>query len=166
MVSGISSVAKGIGNVVTTIASSIGDLLKSVGGWFADLFGYLADLLSYINPFSDNFILKVALIPSDGFFGEYFAELKGIVTEKFAVVGQIRDTINALNSAIGDNVLGNDFTITIDLSNYGIGKQDIVSMTAIHYYGEKVKFWISGFIYFLVAMWLYRKFSSVLGVGK
>lgn len=164
--SSLGSLGSAIGEGFSNLGLSFSNGINSILEVFTSIGEAIQQIISWLNPFSKDFILKLAFIPSEQYMNNYGDELKGVIMDKFAVVGQIHDTIKALTTAIDDNVLGNDFRITIDLSKYGIGKQDIVSMTALNYYGEKIKFWISGFIYFLVAMWLYRKFSSVLGVGK
>lgn len=89
-----------------------------------------------------------------------------MLKEKFAVVYQIFDTLEAFQTAVSNNVLGEEFTITADLSKYGIGDVEVVNAQAMNAYGEKLKFWIGGLMMFLTGAWVFRKMTGLIGEGK
>lgn len=53
-------------------------------------------LLDYLNPFSDNFILKMAVIPRAGFLEEYVNELKSIFDIRFRLIYDALDYVKFL----------------------------------------------------------------------
>ena len=138
---------------------------EAIGNGFDSITGFFGDLLSYLNPMSESFILKIAFVPSDGYFSDYVDSFGDMINNKFAVIGQLKDTLTAFGTAVSSNA-NSDFAITADLSRYGIGEQEIVSGVALRAYGEKMKFWIGGLLYFITAMWLFRRVTSLLGEGR
>lgn len=65
-----------------------------------------------------------------------------------------------------DGAVYNEFSITADLSKYGIGEVEVVNGQALETYGEKLRFWIGGLIIFFTVAFLWRKGSTALGSGK
>lgn len=57
----------------------------------------LANLVNWINPFSDSFILKVAFIPSEGYFQNYWNDLYFMYKEKIPIIGQMYDFFAPVN---------------------------------------------------------------------
>lgn len=55
---------------------SLGDGFGGLASGIGDTVNLLTNLLDYINPISDDFFLKVALVPSDDYFNNYFDEIK------------------------------------------------------------------------------------------
>lgn len=128
-------------------------------------FNATLDALSFINPLSENFFLWVAFVPSDNFLSEYGAKYQTLAQEKFGVVYQLRDTLNAFQTAVSAEH-NNEFQITADLSKYGIGEVEVINGQAIKAYGDKLKFWIGGLMMFLTGAWLFRKMTGLIGEGK
>lgn len=161
----LTSVGRAIGTGLDFVARSLADLFSAITDLAVMIGDFIVTIISYINPLSENFFLKVAFVPSDGFFTEYLASFNDMVNSKFAVIGQLRDTLSAFGTAVSSNV-NSDFSIKADLSRYGIGEQEIVNGQALRAYGEKLKFWIGGLMYFICGMWLFRKLTSLLAEGK
>lgn len=167
------SVGSSIGGWFTTLDSHLSGWadtqLKSTGSWFTSLNNNLStwadSLLNWFNPLSKSFFLWVAFIPSDGFFSKYSSDWSGLMHTKFAIIYQLHDTFTALVSAVKSN-LSTWQGIQIDLSNYKAGKVDIVNGYAIEQYGEKIRYWIGGLMFFFTGTWLFRRISSLLGVGR
>lgn len=133
---------------------SVGDILKDVG-----------EILNYINPFSSKFFLYIAFIPSDGYFNDYVKKYQDLMDTKFGVFKQFSDTIKAFGIAIDSNTTGFK-GFKADFTNFGIGEQEVVNGRAIKEYGDKMKFWIGGLLYFFTAAFLFRKLSKFLGEGR
>lgn len=141
-------------------------VLKDLFDTVKNIFSSIGEILNYINPLSEKFFLWIAFIPEDGYFENYSNKYQTLIKEKFAVVYQLRDTIEAFKTAVESNAMGKEFSITADLSKYGIGEVEVVNGKAIHTYGEKLKFWIGGLMIFLTSAWLFRKVSGLIGEGK
>lgn len=162
MGSWFSSLGSNISNGFDSIYNWFGDLFDSVGSgfsnvgsWFSDLGDQLSDLLDF----------KKYFVPGESFMKDYSTQWDNMLHNKFAVVYQIKDSMDAVTSSLQANTTGWD-GMQIDLSKYGIGKLDIIDPTAVVRYGEKLKFWIGGLMYFLTGAFLIRKVASLMGEGR
>lgn len=68
-------------------------------GLVAPVKSFFKTLLDYLNPLSDNFFLKVAFIPRDGYFMNYFTDIKGAFDNKIPIVGQLFDFFKVIATA-------------------------------------------------------------------
>lgn len=121
----------------------MGDLVNSV--------------LSLINPFSDNFFLKIAFIPQSNFFMNSYNAMGDSINAKFPAFSQLTDAFHAFK----DNVVINDEFTGLTMTVKG-QEVYIVEPTYINKYSDKIKFWFSGLIYFLVGIFLMKKGSTIL----
>lgn len=123
--------------------------------------GPLESLVDYLNPVSENFFLKLAFIPSEGFLQAQVTELKIVLESKFPLINQVRDTINAVtNNSYGSSTWGG---ITADFSHYGAGTVTVVSPEFVNFVAPKIKFWMAGFIIFITLLATWRRASQILG---
>ncbi|MBO8161986.1 MAG: hypothetical protein H0Z24_10195 [Thermosipho sp. (in: Bacteria)] len=74
------------------LASGISDVVSGIGS----LLSSVTDLLDYINPFSDNFILKVAFVPSAGYFDQYWSDIRTAFEQKIPLVTQLYDFFSSV----------------------------------------------------------------------
>jgi len=138
------------------------DLIKSA----LDLIKNVLDtILNWLNPFSEEFFLKKAFIPSETFMIDYKERFDTLLSTKLAFFYQVKDTLDAFVNAVESSVV-NDYSITADLSRYGIGEVEVVNGQALMAYGEKMKFWIGGLMIFLTSTFLWRRGSNLIGSGK
>lgn len=113
---------------------------------------------------SDSFFLKLAFVPSDGFFQAKFDSLENTLNSKFTLYTQLKDTLQAFQNGLQGSVadwqgLGGE------LSVYGVGDLGYVNFidpTAINYYKEKIKFWLGGFVYLMTIIYCIRKISAII----
>lgn len=55
-------------------------------------------ILDYLNPYSENFFLKIAFVPSDGFVAEKFESLKSTLLSKIPLLQQIADLFETIKA--------------------------------------------------------------------
>lgn len=188
------AVLDGFGNLLatmaewfTTIFGLLGNLLTKLGDWFTSLFDFLSniikaisdsfsDLISklsqwflqlfeWINPLSENFILRIAFIPRDGYFDNYVTQFRTMVEIKLGAFTQFIDTFNAVVDAIKNNTIGWQ-GIVIDIPQFNIYNLEIINSQIINEYGNKLRFWIGGMMIFFTVAWLIRKISFIIAEGK
>jgi hypothetical protein len=138
---------------------------ESSSNWLSTTFNRLGTIVNFLDPTHEKFFLRVAFVPDKEFMNDYTTNFEGLVKSKLAVFGQLSDTFEASFVAMQSKVT-NWEGIKIDLKKWGAGEVEIVSGTAMAYYGEKMRFWIGGLMYFLTGAWLIRKLSGVLGEGR
>lgn len=114
--------------------------------------------MSYVNPFHENFFLRVALIPSDGYFERKIGEIQEIAFQKFPAFQQLSDTLAVLETI---DEQGQWKGVQADFSSYGVGEVTVVDPTFINSTREKFKFWISGILYLMLIVYLIRRMSDI-----
>lgn len=120
-----------------------------------------------MNPASDNFILKVAFIPEEGYFQRKIDELNTKAQDSVGLFSQLKDTFSAIVESVTDEDEWQG--IKVDMSSYGvggIGEVAIVDPTFINYASHKIKFWISGLIWFMLLLWLIGRIAEFWGRGN
>jgi len=176
MGSGLSDLWGGVTSFADDVKAWDTTLTNNFNTWFDNWLGNMKDniqlfkdkffdLFDYLNPLSDNFFLKLAFIPHDGYFSDYAQQWDILIHTKFAYFFQLHDTFSVLLESAKSQFVGWS-GIKLDLSHYGAGEVDIVNPDAINYYSEKIKFWMGGFIYFMFAGWLIKKLAGLVGEGK
>lgn len=149
---------------LVAVADAIEGVAVNIFNGFNYLFSQITGILDYLNPFSQNFFIRIALVPSDGYLQGKIDELKTNMDNKFVVYGQIKDTVTSVRESHVD--AQNWEGIKADFSNYGIGEIEIVNPEFIKLAGPKLKFWISGLIWFVTGLYVIRKITVVWGVSS
>lgn len=115
---------------------------------------------------SDSFLLKIALIPEQGYFQGKIQELTIKAEDSAGLFSQLRDTFTAIVEAVNDQDEWEG--IRVQMSSYGVGglgQVTIVDPSFINYSSYKVKYWISGFIWFMLLLWLIKRVAGFWGRG-
>lgn len=155
----------------------IGSIIDAITGGFSNIVGFLTDklgqiysaivsLVDYLNPFSDNFILKIAFVPEEGYFQRKIEELNYKAQDSIGLFGQLKDTFSAIVDAITDQDEWEG--VKVEMSSYGvggIGEVTIVDPSFVNYSSNKIKFWISGVIWFTLLLWLIARIAEFWGRG-
>lgn len=146
----------GVKNAITSIGDYVANGFSNVMSKIQTGF---TDVLKYLNPLSEQFFLKLAFIPSEGFVESKVNDLRLNVSSHFSFVDQIRDTVNSVvnGSYNAETWLG------IKYSNPMIGEVVIVSPIAVNEWGYKIRYWIAGFLYFLTLVCTVKRLAEVLG---
>lgn len=86
-------------SISNSIKEGFQSLKDGFKGFISSIVDPLKTLLEYLNPVSDKFFLKVALVPRSGYFQDYFTELKGAFDVKLPIVGQLFDFFKVVANA-------------------------------------------------------------------
>jgi hypothetical protein len=158
--------------------TSIDSFFASIGAFFGDILGSLAspllsigqaigsvgdlinNILNFLNPFSEQFFLKIAFVPSQEFMNSFTGDIKDSFEGKFAFVSQFRDTWNSIT-----NTVGKDSWEGITYNNPIIGEVVIVNPIAVNAYSHKIKFWIGGCVVLLTIVMTIRRIGGIAGGG-
>jgi hypothetical protein len=159
-----------IGGLLEAIKNAITGGISNIIGFltdkFSDLYGSLVSIVDYLNPMSESFILKIAFIPEEGYFQGKIEELSMKAEDSVGLFSQLRDTFTAIVDAVNDQDEWEG--IRVQMSSYGVGglgQVTIVDPSFINYASYKVKYWISGFIWFMLLLWLIKRIAGFWGRG-
>lgn len=155
-----------IGSIIDAITGGIGNIISFLTDKLSDLYSSLVSIVDYLNPMSENFILKIAFIPDEGYFQGKIEELSLKAEDSVGLFSQLRDTFSAIVDAVNDQDEWDG--IRVQMSSYGvggIGDVTIVDPTFVNYASYKVKYWISGLIWFMLMLWLIRRVAGFWGRG-
>lgn len=128
---GITNPLKTIGNGISNIFSTIGDVLSGVINLknfldpTSDTFIFKT-FFSYFNPFSDNFILKIAFIPSEDYFNDQYTDCSNRLDNKIHF-RQHYEALEAINDEVSEGGQTNIDTF-VELPEYKIVDGLSVSM--------------------------------------
>jgi hypothetical protein len=155
-----------IGSIIDAITGGISSIISFLTGKLADLYGAIVSIVDYLNPMSESFILRIAFIPEEGYFQGKIQELTIKAEDSAGLFSQLRDTFTAIVEAVNDQDEWEG--IRVQMSSYGvggIGEVTIVDPSFINYSSYKVKYWISGFIWFMLLLWLIKRVAGFWGRG-
>lgn len=155
------------GDLAEVIAGGFSGIVSFLTDKFGQIHGSLVSLIDYFNPSSDSFILKIAFIPEEGYFENKINELKDKAQDSVGLFSQLEDTFNSVAQAVTDDDHWEG--VKVDLSCYGvgnIGEVMVIDPTFINFSSDKIKFWISGLIWFTLLLWLVRRVAGFWGRGE
>lgn len=84
-------------------------------------------LLNYINPFHENFFLRIALVPNENYFSNKWSQLHDLFNNKFPLASQLFDFFNNLKN-VSQNGGIPEFKVDLP-SKYGGMSVDIIDFT-------------------------------------
>ena len=119
----------------------------------------LKDIINWLNPGSEDFFLKLAFIPEEGYFEDKNNHLKQIAEDTFPFVSQVQDTIE---SKLDIQESGEWEGVEADLSHYGAGEQEIISPAFVNKASQSLRYWISGMMWLLFGLYIFRRVARVL----
>ena len=114
-------------------------------------------IVDYLNPLHEKFFLKLAFIPSDGYFTNKFNSIYMTLNSKFPFLAQMIDSVNSLHGFVDSEWQG--IKIRVPFTNK---EAYIISPDYVNQYAEKFKFWTSGIMYLFTALFLIRQARTVL----
>lgn len=158
-----------IGQWFTDLGNSIGqwfsDLGNSIGQWFTDLFSTLGEILNYLNPFHENFFLKIAFIPSDGFIPNKFDELKESFDDRLPIIGTLTELFNSMtqNQTRIRSMDSTKPTFTMELPEKWGGKTvQVINFDPIDPYVPYIKTLIRFFLWIPFIIKIYKRLPQVI----
>lgn len=92
----LKGILQSILDAILSLATLVGliGLLETVVTWVQSISGSVSQILSYVNPFSDSFFLKVAFIPTAGYYQQYWNDIYKMYKDKIPIIGQLMDFFN------------------------------------------------------------------------
>ena len=159
----IGGLLKAIKNAIT---GGISNIIGFLTDKLSDLYSAIVSIVDYLNPMSDSFILKIAFIPEQGYFQGKIEELSDKAQDSVGLFSQLGDVFGSIADAVHDQHEWEG--VKVQMSSYGvggIGEVTIIDPSFINYASHKVKYWISGFIWFVVLLWLMKRIAGFWGRG-
>lgn len=153
----------GISQWFTNLIDDINGLAESIGGWFNDLFSTLGEILNYLNPFHENFFLKIAFIPSDGFITGKFDELKDVLDDRLPIIGTFKDLFTSITEVQSQSINSTSPTFTMELpSKWGGQTVQVINFAPIDPYVPYIKTLIRFFLWIPFIIKIYKRLPQVI----
>ncbi len=120
-------------------------------------------IVGFLNPTSDTFFLKIAFIPSDGYFDTRLHDMRDMITAKLPIIQQILDTFD---SVVSSNYYDSTWDgLDADFGGlYGLDSVNIVDSTFVNTVAPRIKFWLSGIFIFFTIRALMDKIIHLFGL--
>ena len=141
-----------LGDIVSSVQESVGLLTEPI-----------ERIINFLNPLHEDFFLRVAFIPSQGYVEEFRTEIKAIFDNKFSFISEIRDFLAFIFSSPNiDNTGPPEFKITLPGGKWGSGSVQIIDFSIF----EDCRLFIINFI--RVLLWipflikLYKRLPSIV----
>lgn len=152
-----------IGQWFTNLVDNINGLATSIGGWFNDLFSTLGEILNYLNPFHENFFLKIAFIPSDGFITGKFDELKDVLDDRLPIIGTFTGIFDSITEVQSQSINSTSPTFTMELpSKWGGQTVQVINFAPIDPYVPYIKTLIRFFLWIPFIIKIYKRLPQVI----
>lgn len=154
-----------IGQWFTNLIDDINGIAESIGGWFNDLFSTLGEILNYLNPFHENFFLKIAFIPSDGFISNKFDELKEALDDRLPIIGTLTELFNSMtqNQTRIQSMGSTKPTFTMELpEKWGGQTVEVINFDIIDPYIPYVKTIIRFMIWIPFLIKIYKRLPQII----
>ena len=121
-----------------------------------DILNSIKEILKYINPLSENFFLRIALVPSDGFFLNYVTEIKEAFFGKIPIFTQLFDFFTTVMD-ISVNGGKPKFEVTFP-DSYGGGTYSIIDFSMF----DEYRVFIFNFIRFTAWFFFLKRLFRML----
>lgn len=109
------------------------------------------------------FFLKVAFIPSEGFFEDYVSDIKTMLEGKFTFISEIRDFLGGIFGAVIDpDPDPPEFKINLPGGKWGTGKVKIIDFSLFAQYRQYILNLIRVFLWIPFLMKLYRRLPQIV----
>lgn len=141
----------------------LADPIESLGQGFNNFVSTLGEIINYINPWHENFFLRVAFIPSEGYLESYVNEIREIFDDKFTFISEIRDFLGSLFGAvINTDPKPPEFTINLPGGKWGQGSIKIIDFSLFAPYREFILNFIRVLLWIPFLLKLYRRLPSLV----
>ena len=158
-----SDLGNSIGQWFTNLINDINGLAESIGGWFNDLFSTLGEILNYLNPFHENFFLKIAFVPSEGFIPAKFDELKVEFDNRLPIIGTFTDLLTSITEGQSKRIRSTSPTFTMELpSKWGGQTVQVINFDPIDPYVPYIKTLIRFFLWIPFIIKMYKRLPQVI----
>jgi len=134
--------------------------LNSIKTFFQPLLNGINTILDYLNPYSENFFLKIAFVPSNGFVAEKFESLKSTLLSKIPLLQQISDLFATIK-ATQFGTKPQDITVTMPIK-YGGMTYSVINFDYFTQYRTLILNFIRYSAWFLFLKKTYKRLPSII----
>lgn len=167
-----SNLISSLGSWFEDVIAGIVSLGNDIGSWFqgiADKITQFAEnfsnamsnIMSYLDPTSDNFFLKLAFIPQDGFISGKFNELKVVIDDRLPIIGTLTEVFNTITEAQSIESTKPKFEMELP-SKWGGQKVEVINFDVIDPYIPYVKTFIRFLIWIPFIIKIYRRLPQII----
>ena len=183
LIDSLGSWFEGIGEFFSNLIDSLGSWFDSIGQWFADLgndignwFQGVSDkitqfaenfsnamstFMSYLDPTSDNFFLKLAFIPQEGFISGKFNELKVVIDDRLPIIGTLTELFNSITQVQSIESTKPKFEMELP-GKWGGQKVEVINFDVIDPYIPYVKTFIRFMIWIPFLIKIYKRLPQII----
>lgn len=137
--------------------------IEALGQGFNSFVSTIGQIINYINPWHEDFFLRVALVPSEGFIQEYVTDIKEMFDGKFTFINQIRDFLGNLFDAVVDpDPNPPEFEINLPGGKWGQGKVQIIDFSLFARYRPFILNFLRVLLWIPFLMKLYRRLPQLI----
>ena len=159
----IETLGEGFNNFIDGVGDFFENLIESLGTWFEDVGQWFDNLISYLDPTSDSFCLKVALVPSEGFIQEYVTDIKEMFDGRLTFISEIRDFLGNLFGAVVDpDPAPPEFMINLPGGKWGQGSVKIIDFSLFAPYRAFILNFIRVLLWIPFLLKLYRRLPQLV----
>lgn len=116
-----------------------------------------------MNPYHENFFLKVAFIPSEGFYEEFITDIKTMFDSKFAFVSDIGNFLGSIfGSVINVNPDPPEFTVNLPGGKWGEGSIKIIDFSIFADYRPFILNFMRVVLWIPFLIKLYKRLPSLV----
>lgn len=155
-----------LSDITDRVQESVGVLvepLEELKEGFNNFVIAMGEIINLLNPWHENFFMRVAFIPSAGYMEDFRTDIKEMFDNKFSFISEIRDFLAFIfSSPIIDNPGPPEFKINLPGGKWGSGSVQIIDFSIF----EDYRLFIINFI--RVILWipflikLYKKLPSIV----
>lgn len=152
-----------LGDRITERLGELKNKVDSIYTTVTNMADTVSNLTNYIKPTSDEFFIKIAFVPDDEFFSDYFTDIYDTFYEEmgflFEIGNALIDMISAFNSASNGEIPV--FTLSLP-SNYGGGTFSIIDFSFYHDHRGLIQDFIRFAAWFAFLWKTYKKIPSLI----
>ena len=152
-----------IGNLIEEGLGVLANPIIGLTEGFNSFVTAIGEVINYLNPWHENFFLKVAFIPSEGFFESYVTDIKEMFDGKITFISEIRDFLGNLFGAVVDpDPDPPEFKINLPGGKWGTGSVQIIDFSLFAPYRAFILNFIRVLLWIPFMLKLYRRLPSLV----
>lgn len=137
--------------------------INKIGEGFNNFVNTICEIINYLNPWHENFFLKVAFIPSDGYLEAFVSDIKTVFDDKFAFISDIKDFLNNIFGVVIDkNPEPPEFKINLPGGKWGKGSIKIIDFSIFKDYRPFILNFIRVILWIPFLIKLYKRLPSLI----
>lgn len=137
--------------------------IEALGQGFNSFVNTIGEIINYINPWHEEFFLRVALVPSEGFLEEYVTDIKEMFDGRFTFISDLRDFLGNLFDAVVDpDPNPPEFEINLPGGKWGQGKVKIIDFSLFAQYRPFILNFFRVLLWIPFLMKLYRRLPQLI----